>query len=79
MAKNKKQHDQEQYSSHEGFRENTIKYSYSFEFMGRMETHETNEEEHYEVGQEYDGKRIRRIQNSWMYGKYLTLIHLEKI
>jgi len=79
MAKEKKNHDQTVYASHEGFRENCWHYSYSLEYRGKLFTHYTNEEEAYEIGQLVNGKRVRNIQSNWVYGTKHYLIHLEEI
>jgi uncharacterized protein YnzC (UPF0291/DUF896 family) len=79
MAKKHKEHDQTVSDSHEGFREGVTHYSYSFEHRGHMATKYTDIEEVYEIGQEVEGKRIRNIQRKWMYGTFLTLVHLEEI
>ena len=82
--KNKKKvHDQSISDSHEGFREGTTKYAYLCEWKGNtIFSANTNLEIKFEVGHYFNtGEQyfqIRRIQQSWMYGKLLTLIHLEK-
>jgi hypothetical protein len=77
MAKNKKHHDQEVLSSHEGFREGTRKYTYSFAYRGKIKSRSTNDEELFVEGQVIDGKVIRKIEQKWSYGTLCTLIFLE--
>lgn len=78
MAKTKKHHDQEILSSHEGFREGTRKYSYSFAYRGKIKSRTTNDEEIYQEGQIVDGKLIRKIETKWIYGTLCTLIFFEE-
>jgi hypothetical protein len=75
--KNKKNHDQSVYDGHEGFRYESPKYAYCFEYRGDIQVRNSDEEEQFEVDQEVDGKRIRRIQEKWVYGTFHRLIHLE--
>lgn len=79
----KKVHDQTISESHEGFREGVTKYSYLLEWKGvTISLSQSNLETTFEVGHYYNCDKgyfqIRRIQQSWMYGRLLTLIHLEK-
>jgi hypothetical protein len=83
MGKNKKNHDQTVYDSHEGFRDGVRKYSYSYEYQGKIIYHTYSsfdfalkEKEFFNHPSGYFS--IRRIQTNWMYGTKLILVHLEK-
>jgi hypothetical protein len=75
--KNKKEHSEEVYNTHEGFREGVVKYSYNIEHQGKIITEETDEEKDYKIGQIVNKKKIRNIQIFWSYGTCNFLIHLE--
>jgi hypothetical protein len=81
--KNKKSHDQEVCSDHEGFREGVTKYAYFLEWKGtNVFSFNSNLNYEFQVGHYFNNEKnyfqIRRIQQNWMYGKLLTLVHLEK-
>jgi hypothetical protein len=81
--KHKKSHDQEVCISHEGFREGTTKYNYFLEHKGmNIFSFNSNLNYNFEVGHFFNSEKgyfqIRRIQQNWMYGKLLTLVHLEE-
>jgi hypothetical protein len=79
----KKHHDQEVFSSHEGFREYTKKYGYFLEWKGtNVFSFKSDLNFDFQEGHFFNSEKgyfqIRRIQQKWIYGCLHTLVHLEK-